>query len=55
MRINHNGVSLNCDVCNTPLDGKTSYTWIIENEKNEPANRRFCSVKCLTEWEGKKE
>jgi len=52
-KVDSQGVSQICDVCGKDLRRTTSYTWLLDNQR--PANRRFCSVKCLAEYEGVEE
>ena len=49
-KVDSEGVSLFCDNenCGKRIDKDNSYTWLVNGK---PANRRFCSAKCLYTYE----
>ena len=50
MKIDSDGVSLECDFCGRAINPQQAYTWLVSGR---PANRRFCSSLCLAKYEGK--
>jgi len=48
MSSTNGGEKMKCGNCRKEIDGDEAYTWLV---KGEPANPRFCSSKCLYEYD----
>lgn len=48
-RFDWEGISIICDYCHKRIDKNNSFTWLVNGK---PANRRFCSAKCLAQYCG---